>query len=483
MRKANAAVRVSKYFNLDRDQSTLDFVDVPIGKDVKVFLDPSRLRTMDSQWAAECNSLLQHFFETLLSHLKEGDDAAGLSMLEHLTEKNEFHLGLSKGLSDGRAFGPAYAKKVWLALKNSKARHSGLLQDIEDTCLFVEGIGPDRISDAVCNIIRGPLIKYTQDMCNYYGIKLTPDVDSGPIWDPNLDVWHDELVPLPTTPYGKILFVPKVTVRHRMAYDYSDYFRHHLLPAMQASEKLTNSALVILLKNGNVRVTKKDLREKYGVDKLAVVTQTIRHPGVLDAYRSEKQRTSRPISNQTLTEVEDLPSPDYKSLLQSVLALPVGNDSSGAYENAVEKLLSALFYPSLSFPEKQHKIHDGRKRIDIKYANVATTGFFHWAHQHYPCAHIFVECKNYGNEIGNPELDQLAGRFSPSRGQVGLLVCRSVRNQEKLTRSCVDTAKDNRGYILSITDDDLRILVQEYLQSSGEHIFRILRQKFEKLVM
>ena len=483
VKKANSAVRVSRYFKLNRDQSTLDFVDVPIGEDVKVYVDPSRLRSMSSPWAAECNSLLQHFFETLLRYLKEGNDAAGLNMLEHLTEKNEFHLGESKGVSDGRAFGPEYAKKVWNALKNSRAHSSGLLQDIEDTCLFIDGIGPDRMSDAICNIIRGPLIKYTQDMCVYYGIELTPDVDSGPIWDPQTNQWQDDLVPLPITPYGKILFVPKAAVRHSFVYDYSDYYRNYLLPAMQQSEKALNSALVILLKNGNVRVTKKDLCEKYGADKLAVVRETIRHPGVLDQYKAEKIRKSRPITNQILSEVENVSSPDYSRLLKDVLAIPVGREHATAYEDAIEKLLSALLYPSLAYPEKQHKIHEGRKRIDIKYSNVANSGFFHWLHQHYSSAFIFVECKNYGSEIGNPEVDQLSGRFSPSRGQVGLLVFRTVEDVNRLQERCTDTAKDTRGYIIALTDDDLKDLVSEYLRSNGEQTFSLLRKKFQALVM
>lgn len=483
MKEANPGVRVSKYFRLDRDQSTLDFVDVPIGKDVRVYVDPSRLRSIDSPWAAECNSILQHFFETLLRHLQAGDDDAGLGMLEHLTEKNEFHLGQSKGISDGRAFGPEYARKVWTALKNSKARSSGLLQDIEDTCLFIDGIGPDRISDAICNIIRGPLIKYTQDMCGYYQIPLTPDVDSGPIWDPLTDNWQDELLPLPMTPYGKILFVPKAIVRHSFIYDYSDYYRHYLLPAMQESEKALNTALVTILKNGAVRVTKKDLCEKYGVDKLAVVDQTIRHPSVLDKYKAEKIKKSRPITNQILSEVENIPFPDYASLLKDVLAVPLGKAHATDYENAIEKLLSALLYPSLAYPEKQQKIHEGRKRIDIRYTNVANSGFFHWLLQHYPSAFIFVECKNYGTEVGNPEVDQLSGRFSPGRGQVGLLVCRAVEDEARLQKRCIDTAKDSRGFIISLTDVDLKELVQEYMATSGEQRFALLRRKFEALIM
>jgi hypothetical protein len=482
MAKANPKMRVSEYFKLERDQTTLDFVDVPIGNDTAVFLDPSRLRSMQSEWASECNSLLQFFFETLLEKLKEGDKNSGIAMLEALTEKNEFHLGLSRGLSDGRAFGAGYADKVWDALLNSKAGKTGLLKDIEDTCLFIEGVGPDRVSDAVCNIIRGPLIAYTQDVCNYYGIPLTQDIDSGPVWNAQTKDWEDELVSLPTTPFGKLLLVPKIAVRHRLVYDYSSYYTHHLLPAMQLSEKKLNSGLVQTLKDGRKRVTKISLRSKYGADKLAVVEQTLRHPDALEKYRENTKRLSYPITHQQLAEIENISAPKFDALLDAVVAISPGKEGAVEYENAIEKLLSALFFPSLTSPNKQEKIHDGRKRIDITYVNNSNTGFFSWLHKHYPSSHIFIECKNYGKEIGNPEFDQLAGRFSPSRGQVGFLICRSVADLDKVTASCIDTRSDGRGYIVVVTDDDLKQIVAEYISSNGESEYPLLRSKFKKLI-
>jgi len=479
----NPKMRVSQYFGLDRDQTTLDFVDVPIGNDTPVFLDPSRLRTMQSAWASECNSLLQHFFETLLRHLMTNNESAGIHMLEALTEKNEFHLGFSRGLSDGRAFGKGYAYKVWKALATSQAGSTGLLQDIEDACLFIEGVGPDRISDAVCNILRGPLIRYTQDICQYYGIPLSPNVASGPIWNVHSEVWEDSLVPLPVTPYGKLLLVPKLVVRHRFVYDYSTYFTHHLLPAMQESEKQLNTGLVHTLKDGRKRVTKKSLKEKYGADKLTIARETLRHPSALDEYREAAQRSSRPMTHDQLAEIENIALPNFAGLLSAVAVIPTGRDDAGNYENAIEKLLSALFFPSLSSPTKQLKIHEGRKRIDITYVNNPMNGFFKWVLQHYPSSHIFVECKNYGKEIGNPEVDQLSGRFSPSRGQVGLLVCRSVESQLKIDASCRDTANDRRGYILVLTDSDLVQLVGDYQSSNGSSEYPLLMKKFKSLIM
>lgn len=483
MAQTNPRTRVSQHFSLGRDQSTLDFVDVPIGSDIPVFLDPSRIRSMESTWASECNSLLQHFFERLLLHIRAGDRAAGLRLLEGLSERNEFHLGFSRGKSQGSGIGKEFANDFWEALSKSKAGSTGLLQDLEDACLFIEGVGPDRISDATCNIIRGPLIKYTQEMCAYYGIPTKHGVASGPIWNPQTDKWEDSLITLPVTPCGVLVLVPKIAVRHRLVYDVQNYYTHYLLPSMQTHEKSINSGLVYLLKNGTQRVTKKSLREKYGADKLSIAIETLKHPDALEKYRKQARRASRPITNYQLAEIQNIDIPRYGKLLDAVLSTSPGMHHATHYENSIEAFLSALLFPHLTASKKQHEIHQGRKRIDITYVNSSNSGFFHWLATHFAAAHIFVECKNYGKEVGNPEIDQLAGRFGPSRGQVGILICRSVENDALLSNRCADTAKDHRGYIIHITDDDLRQILKDFVESNESGEFPLLRKKFNKLVM
>jgi hypothetical protein len=101
---------------------------------------------------------------------------------------------------------------------------------------------------------------------------------------------------------------------------------------------------------------------------------------------------------------------------------------------------------------------------------------------HYSSAFIFVECKNYGKEIGNPELDQLSGRFSPNRGQVGFLVCRSILDEDRLLLGCIDTAKDSRGFIITITDDELIQIIEEERTVRPKHEYALLKKKFSKLI-
>lgn len=476
-------MRVSEFFNLGKSQPFLDFVDVRLDTDIAVFVDPTALKLLNSSWGQECTSMVQHYFEAVLNQIKSGNDQKAQELVSSLNERNEFHLGFSSGKSQGHGFGSKSAQSVWGALSKSVAAKSGLLRDLEDTCLLIEGIGRDMVSDAVCNIIRGPLITYTQEKCRYYGIPLTPGVASGPIWNPASETWESAFVELPVTTYGPVILVPKIIVRHRLSYEYNEYYTHYLLPEMQSAELAANTSLVELLQDGRPRVTKKALKEKYGSDKLAVIEQTLKHPHVLDEYREEKaEKSPPPLDHEQLADIEEIDVPQWDSLADRLRDLPTGKNAADDYEKLIEEILSALFYPSLCNPTKQHRIHDGRKRIDITYTNEAKAGFFSWLSQHYPSAFIFVECKNYGSEVGNPEIDQLGGRFSPSRGKVGILVCRSLEKPTELAARCKDTAKDDRGFILHLTDEDVVNLIQQAKGGVTSMDFPLLTQKFRALV-
>jgi hypothetical protein len=114
------------------------------------------------------------------------------------------------------------------------------------------------------------------------------------------------------------------------------------------------------------------------------------------------------------------------------------------------------------------------------YTNAASSGFFSWLAANYPAANIAVECKNYTRPIGNPEYDQISGRFSPSRGRVGLLLYRGYVDKAKVRASCKDTANDDRGWILALDDEDLVRLVEERTEEIHES-FGYLHVLFNEL--
>lgn len=478
---------VSKFFHLGRNQATLDFLDVHVDKDIPVFVDPAALRALKTDWGHHCVSLLQNYFSTVLKAIRNADHVRAKTLLSCLNEHNEFHIGYSKKESRGHALGPVSAENIWKSLIKSKAATTGLLQDLEDTILFVDGVGPDMLSDAVCNIIRGPLVEYTQQVSNYYGIPLTDGVNSGPIWNPQDEKWEPGLIKLPMAKRQPIILIPKIIARVRQTYGADEYYRHFLMPVMQQHHKDINSSLVHVLKGkknkGVKKVYKTDLYKLYGVDKLASAQLTVNHPDALTNYREAKREIpSYALDHIALSKIENIAPPNFSALLQDVTKLRAGRDDAAAYENAIEKFLSAIFYPSLAFPVKQDEIHDGRKRIDITYVNGAKLGFFNWVAIHYPASHVFVECKNYGKEIGNPEIDQLAGRFSPSRGQVGILVIRSIQDKKLLLKRCKDTANDHRGFILVLEDSDLKNLIEQRGALNEGNGDNILYKQFKYLI-
>jgi hypothetical protein len=477
-------VRASQFFKLGIGQDGLDFVDVDVESDDPLFIDPHALRTLRTPWTDECVTLLQDFFATVLDSIRAGDHSRALALLRQLREPNETHLGLSSGRSHGRALGPQSSRQVWDALLGSEAVKSGLLEDLEDTVLMIEGISFDIVSDMATNVIREPLIRFTQTECAKHSIP-TRRVGSGPMWDPAKHEWFQSYEDLPMTTGGKLLLVPKIIVRRKFEYRPSDYFQHYVLDFLAEYELASNGELVYLLKDGTPRVTKKNLAAKYGRGKAVATQITKEHPEILQRYRAAKRgKAGRSLDHDELVdEMPDASTPDWGELLRAVTEVKPGKAGADEYHRAVEALLKALFHPDLVWPEREVRIHDGRKRIDLTFANQAQRGFFKWVAQHHPAMYLIIECKNYVGDPGNPELDQVSGRFSPSRGKVGFLLCRSFADKELFLERCRDTANDQRGFVMAFDDDDLRELVVARRDGDLPEFHRLLKERFDALLL
>jgi len=473
------------FYKLGLSQSQLEFVDVDVEGDVPFFVDPRALRLLDSDWADECVALVQDFFRHVLSKIASHEDFEAKWLLGMLGEPNETHLGLSRGQPRGHGLGPQSAVDVWEALSQSEALSSGLLEDLEDTILMIPGISNDLISDITTNIIRGPLIEFTHQSCEYYEIPLTAAVDSGPLWDLQQHRWDNKFVELPMIDHRKLLLVPKAIVRRRLEYNPEEYYNHVILAALQTEELNANSELVELLKNGTGRVTKKALREKYGTGKSVIVAQTRERPQLLEDYRELKRSEPlQPLTNWELSQDDESGATDWDGLLARVIAVEPGAEGATDYHRAIEALLQALFYSALVNPVRESHLHAGRKRIDIKFTNAARDGFFWRVHQHHgvPAGYIVVECKNYREDIGNSELDQLAGRFSPTRGKLGLLIYRRAVDRDTCIQRCKDAFHDDRGWILPLDDSDLGLLVEERKAELSSLSFSLLEQRFSEII-
>lgn len=494
-------MRVSEYYNLGIPTGSLDFLDVEVESDTPLFIDPTRLGASNDHWDQECIATIQSFFSTVIDATRQGNDPLAKSLIANLGEVNETRLGYSSSNS-GSGLGTKLAEDFHAQLTRSKAVHTGLLNDLEEMALLVPGVAHDRISDLCANVLRGPLCTYTEAVCEYYGIPTIPGFLVQE-WSIPTKTWVARQANLPMPNSRPLILVPRSVVGHRIQYEDSVFLRHFVLPYYQDVE-LSNpkSPLVKVLRDKRGReigrkVTKKSIHEKLaarvGGDRF--VTKRINqaaaeeNPGLLEDFANFAGGNAK--SAPTREELDSFLQPgvahsdnaiDAHKLLDEIAALKAGRADADAYERAAEALLGLLLYPALVHPRRQQPIHSGRKRIDIDFTNAGSDEFFGWIAHHFPASRIAVECKNYTEDPANPELDQLAGRFSPSRGQIGILLCRHVADRDAMTQRCRDTASDRRGYIIVLDDSDLAVLTKEFEQSgSATGHDGLLRERFDAI--
>jgi hypothetical protein len=472
---------------LKKTQSEIDFVDIDPEKDIQLYVDPQLIAASPHPFAEACHTSIEGFFSHFLALLKTKDSVAARALFSHLHEPNETCLGQSSGAPNGRGIGSEQADQLFESIRQSKAAKTGLLEHLEDCAIFVPGIGGDKVSDMTTNVVRGHLVAYTQDQCKLHGLPLVADTPMGPIWDNVARRWifirTDALV-LNGRP---ILFVPKSFVSFAKNYTTEKYHRHFVLNFICREQLATNGPFVHRRerRDGTERVwvVKKEVQDNIApADKEWVAGFTLQHASLFKQFRKWAKERAQPLTNAELKSAEDV-GVIAAYLASELLKIRPGNAAATAYHHLVLGVLELLFYPSLTCPRKETEIHEGRKRIDITFDNSARFGFFWDLHQirKLPCQYIVAECKNYGREIGNPEIDQLSSRFGPNRGQVGFLLCRSLENRERLIRRCQDTYRDSRGLVLPLTDDDLKMLLdakaQAPLSRPGEEFLKELARE------
>jgi hypothetical protein len=473
-------MRASQAFRLSKRQAELDFVDVDLEGDLPLFVDPFALSIKQDEWSYRCTQHVVSFFQAVIDSIYQGDHERAKRLLTNLSEPNETRLGISRDRPSGRGVSGKQAFDLYEALAESEAAKSGVLSEIAECDLFIPGIGADKISDITTNVIRGPLVEYTQRQCELHNIAMQSSVPAGKYWDMNILDWASNYANLPTWKGDKILLVPKASVRFRMCLDSQEYYNHFVLDFLQAEHLRAGSALVQVLKNGKKRVTKKSLKGLHPFSKEELYRFTKAHPQVLEFYkrieRKELDATNRALDADFNEGVL------CDSISETLRSIPPGHTSASDFHNLMIGTLEFIFYPHLIYPVKEREIHEGRKRIDITYTNAAREGFFfrlHTAHQ-VASNMVMVECKHYASQIANPELDQLSGRFSINRGKLGILVARS--GSELFIRRCRDTAQDGRGFILPLFDNDIYAMLDAIKNGRRRAIDARLESLFQQLV-
>jgi hypothetical protein len=481
-------VKLSERFDLKKTQYELDFVDIDPSRDLRLFIDPYFLARRHDQWSISASRTIRSFFEYFITLLRTGEDQQARDLFEHLREPNETCLGLSRGAPRGNGIGESNADDIFESLKGSRAVKTGVVADLEDCRLFIKGIDKDKTSDMATNIIRGHLIEYTIAQCELWGIPLQDGIPSGFVWDRMEKEWINLHTKMLIVDDRRLLLVPKAIVSYAKRYAAKQYHQHFVLTFLQHEHLRLNSVLVEQKerKDGTVtrRVTKKsvvDYEAPSTKEYLAKFTET--HPEVFKEFKEFVASRQASIPDREFDPGQLDSVIDY--LIELLESIPAGGENATLYHRTVLGILELLFYPNLTAPQIERDIHDGRKRIDITFDNGAQDGFFWNLHtiSKVTCPFVFVECKNYSRDVANPEVDQIAGRFSPNRGRFGLVLCRSVENMSLLLARCADVYKDERGVVIPMEDADLIEMLRDLKRGIRRPEERFLTDRFREVVL
>lgn len=477
-------MRISVWAGLHNRQAELDFVDVDTDQDTRLFVDPYAIDIRQDAWSAECSRHLRSFFGALISAIRNGENARAVHLSSHLHEAGENFLGMSRGRPQGRGIGRGQAEDLVDALRRSRAVETGLLTELSETELFIAGIGADKVSDLTTNIIRGPLLEYTITQADLWGMPLTGGLAMGPVWDPNREDWVQSPRRTIVVDGHPVILVPKFSVRRSLCLN-SQEFYNHVLGYLQAEYLRAGQGLARVLKSGQQVVDpypKRILKDRHPKSKPYLAEFAQEHPEVLAHYKNIAGAKG-PLGTEDVES--DFDEQAYAGLLSEALAaIPPGGDHASAYHTYCLGTLTFLLYPDLIRPVREREIDQGRKRIDIAYTNAATEGFFQTAlaSPQMRAIEIPVECKNYRQDIANPELDQLTGRFSHVRGFLGILCCRSFDDKARFISRCKDAAVHRSQFVLVLDDEDIRQMLANIAIGRRQDNDLFLRRKYAALV-
>lgn len=474
--------RFSTAFSLTNSQANIDFVDIDLSTDTPLYLDPYAIQIRDDEWSTKCGDNIRSFFNELLDSLRLENLDHVMHLLSNLHEPNETFLGQSQGYPNGKAIGETKAIQLAEALRNSRAFETGMLSDISDAELFIRGIGRDTISDLTTNILRNLLAEYTRDQCILHDIDVETVRSIGPAWDIVSRNWVSRSYELPVWRGRAIVLVPKSCVRFDLSINSQEFYNFHMVEFLKSEYLNAGSSLVQTFKDGTQYVTKSSVKKRHPFIKDDLAAFVRDHPEILEQYKRLKGATG-PLANDEVDLFFD-EKPFARALIERLESIEPGNSEANIYHSVAMGICTFLFHPELNYPIKEHEIHSGRKRVDIKFNNAAVRGFFNarLASPQTRSISILLECKNYSKKIDNPEMDQLSSRFGLQRGFFGFLLCRSMDDRERIIQRCRDTVNDGRGYMIVLEDIDLIEMLEMVENNARSSIDQYLSQRFDEIV-
>lgn len=182
-----AIMKISRKYQLPAQK--LDFVNINLAKDNKIFIDPVKIKNGTSEIHKTCYKKIDSFIQILLELSRKREYKKLLEIIDNFHERNETRLGYSLESTYGKSFGENGGRDLVKLLAKNETVSNGKVEDIFDCLIMVPNIGEDKVSDLITTIIFLDLIKYTQEQCNLWKIEMKNVSISKLCWNADNETW------------------------------------------------------------------------------------------------------------------------------------------------------------------------------------------------------------------------------------------------------------------------------------------------------
>lgn len=268
----------SELFGIDRGEAD-DWFDPILIADTKLFVDPFLIfQDQGAEWADAHDQLIEHFnicFRLIAQGNRDPKSVPykkALALL-HFPEPREFCLGYTEQGTRGAGGGLGYARLIAGAMEDAITRGLQDLRHFEELGVLNEGIGPDRISDLTCNVLRSRFLGYTTEVAIRHDLPTSSVKVGGAAYDPQRVAWRSEVADLPINPANDrpVLLVPQRFLRELPVLNADDWWENY------EAEQLRNDFNYEVLG----KVAKKD-----------IVAAARRSPASVRAWSKAKESTT-----------------------------------------------------------------------------------------------------------------------------------------------------------------------------------------------
>jgi hypothetical protein len=172
-----------------------------------------------------------------------------------------------------------------------------------------------------------------------------------------------------------------------------------------------------------------------------------------------------------------------ENYIEELDTIKPGREQASKYHKLIFNILRFVFEGRLRKPEIEEKLAMDTQRADITFQNQRECGFFKQLAEGYQitCPNIFIECKNYDGDIGNPEFSQIQNRLNKVRGQFGIIACRNIIDCDKAEKRQTNLKQDDK-YVIVLTDEDIKTISRFKINLREEEIDNYLEMKFKWLI-